>query len=170
MKTFSKMETLSNCKFYDVMLARTTRANYSGSIIRYLEQNLIIETFTPGIVSGYHNREYIINENPNHRIWLSQLRHFFLYENDDGELKFLPSFIIKKDQQLVSLRNMIYEEFEQIVNGKKFIVSAQHLLAVNEKGVWETTIDKICDAYQNKNSEELMSLVENKIHYILTEI
>lgn len=164
------METISNCNFYDAMLARTARVNCSGSIIRYLEQNLVIKTFTPGVLSGYYNREYIINKNPNHRIWLSQLRHLFLYENDDGELKFLPSFIIKKDQQLVSLRNMIYEEFEQIVNGKKFIVSAQHLLAVNDKGVWETTIGKICDAYQNKNSEEFMSLVVNKIHYILTEI
>lgn len=171
------METimLKDLDFYHQVLSMGVRAsgyNSPDGITRYLEHDFIIESFTYHQSAGYNgrNREYFINGNPNHRMWLSQFQYAFLHPSENEELIIIPSFIYTKNKEYISLRSMDYEEFEKRVQGKKFAVSAEYLVAIKEFGDWELIIKNINDAYKNKKHEALKSFVCNKMHYILNEI
>lgn len=105
------------------------RLSHSGSdgIIRWLNNNEIIEFTNPNFTS--RNVEFEINNDPNRKIWLSQLQGLFINENEKGVIYF--GNIYLRDNNEIGTRSLTSEKFWDIVKNKRFQVSIDddaHLL------------------------------------------
>jgi len=99
----------------------------SDGIIRWLNNNEIIEFTNPKFTS--RNIEFEINNNPNHKIWLSQLQGLFINENEKGVI-YYGSIYLRDNNELIT-RSLTSDKFWDIVKDKRFQVSIDdgaHLL------------------------------------------
>lgn len=99
----------------------------SDGIIRWLEDNEIIKFTSPKFTS--RNVEFEINNDPNHKIWLSQLQGLFMNENEKGTIYLGKIYL--RDKTEILARSLLPENFWEIVRDKKFQVSIDedaHLL------------------------------------------
>lgn len=93
----------------------------SDGVIRWLDNTETIEFVKPVFNASYTNVEFEINNNPHHKIWLSQLQGVFMNDNKMGEL--YCGVIQLKDNTQKLIREFSSEEFCEFVKGKKFRVS-----------------------------------------------
>ena len=93
----------------------------SDGVIRWLDNGETIEFVNPVFNASCTNVEFEINNNPHHKIWLSQLQGFFMNDDKKGEL--YGGVIQLKDNTQKFLREFSTDEFCKLVKGRKFRVS-----------------------------------------------
>lgn len=100
---------------------------------RWLDNGDIIE-FTSIIKSCGSNAEFAINNDPNHRIWLSQLRGAYLNPNN-LDISIWPDITFKDGTEIIIDYKIGYDRFWAIVKGKKFRVEIEidSLVKINER-------------------------------------
>lgn len=95
-------------------------SSYHGEI-RWLDNGSVIEFTHPVFNASDTNVEFEINNNPNHKIWLSQLQGVFMNDNNRGEL--YSGLMSLKDGTENIMRTLSPQIFWDIVKGRKFRVS-----------------------------------------------
>jgi hypothetical protein len=93
--------------------------NSSFGVDRWLDNDTTIEFTNPKFTN--RNVEFEINNNPNHKIWLSQLQGVFMNDNNRGEL--YSGLMTLKDGTKKAIRTLSPQKFWDIVKGRKFRVS-----------------------------------------------
>ena len=94
--------------------------SYNG-IIRWLDNGMIVEFTKPVFNASDTNVEFEINNNPNHKVWLSQLQGVFMNDDNRGEL--YCGLMTLKDGTENVIRELSSLEFWDIVKDRKFRVS-----------------------------------------------
>lgn len=178
-----KIKKLSECTPYEKMTVdqqwrNKSKEGYGSGIKRWLDEGQEI-TFNPvDDTLASRNCEYLINNNPKQRIWLSQL--YTILFNEKGEL--FSSLIYTKESPKTPILLCDIKDcdiFNDITKGRKFLVkNAIRMIAIdnyytnnhNEEEIKEF-VNQVFQAYQESQVEEWMQkLTKTGRFYVLQEI
>lgn len=141
---------------------------------RYLQDDDIV-SFTIDHQTNDFNTEFVINNNKNWRIWLSQLNNFFISADSKDVYQ---GYIRLKNGIEYGLANMELQNFLNIVKGRKFkAIVTSNLYAINRYELSRCGFEKLMEGIQYiwqeldaERYENVKGLTKSAFCYSLDEI
>lgn len=144
---------------------------------RWLDNGEIIE-FTSINQTTWDNAEFEINNDSNHKIWLSQLKGAYL-NPENLDVCCWPDITLKNGQEVLLDYNIDYRKFWNVVKGKKFRIEIEPSFPVkidnrNEqvrklKNV-PATINYIIGNLEKQNYEAVKGMTKKATLYSFIEV
>lgn len=147
-----------------------------GDTMRWLDHDTEIE-FTAVNEQNDFNYEFVINGNPNHLIWFSQISGFHL--NPDNVKQIATPVIVWKDGSHNYVYTLKPSEFWQKVQGKRFkvTVDGNYPIMIDKKNptvkkfnTLEAITDYIAKNLRNKNYGAIVGMTKAAKTYLFEEI